>query len=113
MKPLSLTLETYGQRSHGEVLLAINAVLADLKNKKKEKCRTERVRKAYFTSVRFDKWKAPFCSHAVWLQRRMTGHSSSYMTDFPSTCVLSNFLFKEGIKVEQTLELRKPHLGTL
>lgn len=34
---ISLTLECCGQRSHGEVLLAIGAVLADLKNKKKER----------------------------------------------------------------------------
>lgn len=34
---INLTLERNGQRSHGEVGLAINAVLADLKNKKKER----------------------------------------------------------------------------
>ena len=39
--------------------------LADPKQEEREKCRTERVRKAYFTSVWFDKWKAPFCSHEV------------------------------------------------
>lgn len=33
---ISLTLEGCGQRSHGGSFVAINAVLADLKNKKKE-----------------------------------------------------------------------------
>lgn len=37
MRCISLTLESYGQRSSGEVLLAISAVLADPKNKKKER----------------------------------------------------------------------------
>lgn len=37
MRCISLTLEGSGQRSQGEVLLAIKAVLADPKNKKKER----------------------------------------------------------------------------
>lgn len=35
------------------------------KQEERKKCRTERVRKAYFTSMWFDKWKAPLYSHEV------------------------------------------------
>ena len=34
---VGLTLESYGQRSCGEALLTLSAVLADPKNKKKER----------------------------------------------------------------------------
>lgn len=105
-----LTLESYGQRSHGRSFISNQWSSGQIwkTRRKKEKCRTERLKEAHFTSVWFDNGKPLLQSWGRLY--RMAGHSSLYMTGFLSTCGLSHFLFKEDMEVEQPSEFRKTHL---